>query len=939
MIALKTIALIIGASEYIDPAFKQLPGASHDASNFSKALISWGLPPEWIITITNEKATKAEVIKAFYKCRAEFDVEAKFIFYFAGHGVRELDESFLVLQDTSSQDIANTGLRLVELMQLIRTLRPIQTFMFIDACKLRLNNIDNPLNDTEIFSTSNSKGLFCIFSSGTKPSYEDPALKSGYFTQALIKAIDQLRHLKQPTCHDILQKVENRLLQEQLPAPESYHVGSSNIWPLEKTYTFTHTNKTSESSGYILREQALAILHDYVNSTAHPIVWMWGERGLGKTIIAEQLVTSMTAQGQNAIYVSIAHGQSLHLQVQHVIEQIRQHKSELFFNRAPDSMLCLALAHLFELQKDAIIVVDHLDRLQPDDMAHFLMHFDAVNISTIFISRSPLSKHLFKTRSESVLEWQVPTFSVQETENLIQTFGMENSLSALLMHQTHGHALKTKQMLIKLSGKETPLEGKMTKDSIKCIKAIVACGGFLDEHLFCQIHHIKPSSITTLEQFGLLRRTKEGYFPHDTMEDLVEQHKWRLQLIDATSYWNMQVLQTPFNRFACRSLVLLATQSTDCRPFKRALGQCLVTLNEREYSSFLLDLVEIFKKHNWVELLLEASDYLIDHEEYNLSGSILQELIGSEDLPTKHHAIKNAIRRLVWIGQYPSAIELYAQVADECQSEPLQVAMRNHVAIAHFFLGQLDTALELFRINLEKPYIADERELGITKYMTGLIWTYRNEEITKAKRFIETSIMIFESTKFYHWTIVGLNGLADLCYREKKFDHGLHCLNKALETAEALQNKTFLIFTLKNIARIELRIYGAHHKALAETTTRMEALLQEILVIGHNWATMWAQNVLCTVYAHQKNAEKMQKHLLEVSQLTKHYDECHIFSLSNLGHFAAIQNQNDLAIRYYDEAYSLCNKVHNPFARHEIRQDFLDCQFSTFLQKPIEEQI
>lgn len=365
------------------------------------------------------------------------------------------------------------------------------------------------------------------------------------------------------------------------------------------------------------------------------------------------------------------------------------------------------------------------------------------------------------------------------------------------------------------------------------------------------------------------------------------------------------------------------------------MGQCLETLNEREYSSFLLDLSALFKKYGWEDLLLQASDYLVDHEEYKQAGQILQHLVHSPKNKTKYHAIKNAIRRLVWIGQYLDAIQLYDEVSARCDSQDLMVAMRNHIGIAQFFLGNIEIALALFKTNIELKKIEDERELGITKYMMGLIMIYRNEDISIARKLIETSIQIFESTKFYHWINVGLNGLADLSYSLQEWMQALFYLQKALEIAKALQNKTFIIFTLKNISRVKLRLFGPMNQELTDTIDAMQELLRDILEVGPNWATMWAQNALCTVYAHRNEPQKMSGLLQEVVALTEHYHECHIFSLSNLGHYAALNKEYELATHYYSQAYTLCKKVHNPFARIEIRQDFLNCNLPLHLQENI----
>ena len=929
---MKTIALVIGISTYKDSAFTPLPGALEDAKRFSNALTSWGLPSEWIFQLCDEKATKANIIKAFYDCRDEFDVEAKFILYFAGHGQREQDgshlESSLILHDTDSQNSLGSGLRLAELMQLIRGLKPQQTFLFIDACHVRLNHLENPLNDTDIFSTTNSKGLFCLFSSGVLPSYEDLEHKGGYFTSALLKAIGELRHAKQPTCHDILKKVENSLYIQDLPTPEAYHIGSSQIWPLENHYA-TIPICYQESPSLVERSQALATLQDHLSKSTTPIIWMWGEAGLGKTVIAEQLKKCLP----NAIGASFPNTETLSMAFQSVIEQIRAQKSELFFNRAPDSLLHLTLAHIKAEQPDALIILDHFDRLSQQHLQEVISHLDRVNLPFLLISRHTCPHNLFKNRKLDINEWHTAPFNADEIEVLIEKSGLQNSLCETLVRIAHGNALKTRQMLAKLSGQETPLNSKMTKEAIKCITAICSCGGFLDEALFCHNYGISHSSLATLEQFGLIRYSKNGCFPHDALEELVEEHQWPLNLSHACRYWNTQILHTPYNRFACRSLVILAAHIKDCRPFKRSLAHCLETLNEREYRSFLLDLATIFKRHNWKELLLKASDYLIDHEEYQLAGEILQELMHTFRGKNRHHAIKNAIRRLVWIGKYTDAIKLYEEVSTTCRSEELALAMRNHVGIAHFFLGNFDIAIALFDKNMRQTKSVDEREIGITKYMLGLIMTYRNENLTTAKKLLEASILIFESSKFYHWSIVGLNGLAVLHSSMQERIKALFYLQKALEISEALQNKTFLLQTLKNTARVQLRHFGPYSAEIQITVEALEQILKEVLEVGHNWASMWAQNILCTVYAHRNEPQKMHHLLQDVSVLTKNYDECHIFTLSNMGHFAALNSDYNQARQYYRQAYALCKKARIPLAEIEIRHDFLACNLPLHLQE------
>lgn len=938
---MKTIAIIVGVSSYTDSAFEPLAGAQADARRFASALMSWGLPQECIYFISNEKATKANIIKAFYDCRPLFDADAKLIFYFAGHGIREktldqeISESFLVCHDTRHEEFMATGFRLVELMQLLRLLKPAQAFFFIDACSLRLNQIDNPLNDKNILSTTNSKGLFCLFSSGIEKSYEDVKGGFGYFTSALLKALGELRLGKEINCYDLARKVTASLKSQALPPPEVYHIGLENMWPLEHFHDNPDTTEAKETNEMILRWEALGQLQDHLVSSPDAIIWMWGDGGMGKSVIAEQFCKTHP----NAIYASVPSGPAvLSLITQIVIEQIRTQKGELFFNRPPESSLYQVLGHIATEQPDTILIFDHLDRLSSPELSQLIADLDKISLSCLLISRYPCSLDLFQERGEKVLEWLAISLNLKEIEEIIIQSGMDPSFASVLLSASKGNALKVRQILAKLLGKEIPKKGSAAGEYIKSMQALAACGGFLDEHLFCSTFHLESSALATLEKLGLIRYTPSGCFPHDFLLEMVEENQWPLDIVKACTYWKRQIEYTPYNRWACRSLIVLATQIENCTPFKRALGQSMETLNEREYVSFLIDLVRIFQRQGWEKLLLKSSDYLIDHEEYKLAGDVLLPLLKSSSSTIRNHASKNDARRLVWLGQFGESIQTNIDILQKCRSPQVVIPLKNNIGIAQFFYGNLDLALKLFYENIKYRGKKDEREVGVARLMIGLIMTYRGENVSKAKEHLESSLQIFETTKFYLWTIVALNSLADLSYRLEQWRQALYYLSKATDIAQALQNRTFLLFTLKNTARVYLRLFGVGSQELSLSVENLEMVLGQVLETGHNWVTVWAENVLATVYAHRKEILKLQRIMDEVTPLTEHYKECHIFTLSNLGHLAALKKDYEAAKAFYEQAYGLTKELNNPFAFHEIKRDFLGCDLPLFLYEEMPQE-
>ncbi len=919
---MQTVAIIIGVSHYLDPVFSPLPGARADAERFASSLLSWGLPKESIYFLSDEEATKDNIVKAFYSCRPIFDSDARMIFYFAGHGVRErllgndIAESFLVCHDTTEDLLATTGFRLVELMQLQHIVKPTQTFLFIDACSLRLNHIQNPLNEQNILSTSCSKGLFCLLSSGAEKSYENPKIPSGYFTNALLKTLGELRQEREPNCYDLSVKVAATLKSQSLPAPEVYHIGIENMWPLEGLSKKMYRTPLKESPDLILRWEAIGQIQDLLVSSPDVVIWMWGEGGMGKTVIAEQF-RKMSPQ---AIYISAMSEIEMSLSM---IEQIRSQKGELFFNRPPESNLHSAISHIAKRQPGTVLIFDHLERLSPPDLEHLLGALDQLMLPAILISRYPCPLPLFKRRANKIFEWMTIPLTLEEIEQMVLQNQEDPAISEFLLNASQGNVLKVRQILANILGQNPLSQDKTATDYIKSMQALAATGGFLDEHLFCRTFGLKFESLATLEKLGLIRYTPNGCFPHDMLNEMVEENRWPLDIHKACVYWKRQIERTPYNRSACSSMVLLASQIEDCSQFKKSLCQCLETLNARENINFIIELIAIFQKHKWEDVLLLASDYLIDHEEYLLAKDVLSTLLLSERPAIRNHALKNEARRLVWTGQFGESIDSNVGILKTCRNPKILIPLKNNIGIAHFFSGNLDTALGFFKDVIHFKGKKDEREVGVAKLMIGLIMTYRGENASKAKEFLERSLHIFETTKYYLWNIVSLNSLGDLCYRLEQWRQALYHLDKAIHIAETLQNKTFLLFTFKNVVRVNLRLFGAGSQEVSMSVENLEYTLTEVLKTGHNWVTVWAYNALATVYAHRKEVEKLQHALEVVAPLTENYTECHIFTLSNLGHLFALKNDFTEAKKRYQEAIRSAELLKNSFAIKEIRNDFL----------------
>lgn len=156
---------------------------------------------------------------------------------------------------------------------------------------------------------------------------------------------------------------------------------------------------------------------------------------------------------------------------------------------------------------------------------------------------------------------------------------------------------------------ETLVQEKITKKYVKHISALVASGGFLNEKLFCEIFDLEPSILDKLKKLGLLLHSDKKYFPHFSLVEMAEEEKVPLDIFKASIYWKMEILNSPFNSWACCSLILLLTQADNCTPFKHILEHCLEIINNGNYSGFLIDLAYIFEKMKWEDLSTKVFEY------------------------------------------------------------------------------------------------------------------------------------------------------------------------------------------------------------------------------------------------------------------------------------------------------------------------------------------
>lgn len=198
----RTFALLVGISKYKQPEIA-LQFADKDAVDFSKLVETprvFGLPPENVQLLTDEKATAAAVrlgFEDFLKKRATKGDTV--IILIAGHGTVEIPGSslpYILTYDSDTQDLKSTSLSFGDIQSLFseQLAKVGRVLLFVDVCKAgSLGTIKNTSISGAIQKLEEAEGsLFGLLASRPKEvSREGPQYGGGHgvFTYFVLKGL------------------------------------------------------------------------------------------------------------------------------------------------------------------------------------------------------------------------------------------------------------------------------------------------------------------------------------------------------------------------------------------------------------------------------------------------------------------------------------------------------------------------------------------------------------------------------------------------------------------------------------------------------------------------------------------------------------------------------------------------------------------------------
>jgi WD40 repeat protein len=193
----KLYVLAIGVSKYEDKNLT-LQFAAKDAKDFAESFLKQksGLYRDVVLKVlTDEKATKDEIIDGFDWISKETTSKDVALVFLAGHGINDSGGVYYYLPvNTNLDKLRRTAVPFTEMKNTVASLAG-KTILFIDTChagnvmgaRAVATDITGVVN--ELASAENGAVVFAS-STGRQYSFEDPNWGNGAFTKAVVEGIN-----------------------------------------------------------------------------------------------------------------------------------------------------------------------------------------------------------------------------------------------------------------------------------------------------------------------------------------------------------------------------------------------------------------------------------------------------------------------------------------------------------------------------------------------------------------------------------------------------------------------------------------------------------------------------------------------------------------------------------------------------------------------------
>jgi formylglycine-generating enzyme required for sulfatase activity/uncharacterized protein YraI len=188
-------AVVIGINRYRHARIKSLDYAVNDARAVKDALVGLGFPPHQILSLTEDKATKAAIERLLGdRLRKLAGPQDRVFIFFAGHGTSEKirggEEGYLLPVDADPTRLYSTAISMSSLKQISNRLRAKHVLYAVDACYsgyalYKTRGITNP----DLVDELTRKSSVQIITAGRSGDLAQEREGHGLFTKVLLKGL------------------------------------------------------------------------------------------------------------------------------------------------------------------------------------------------------------------------------------------------------------------------------------------------------------------------------------------------------------------------------------------------------------------------------------------------------------------------------------------------------------------------------------------------------------------------------------------------------------------------------------------------------------------------------------------------------------------------------------------------------------------------------
>lgn len=910
----QTIAIVIGVSLYKQKEILPLPAAQIDAVHFARSLKNWGLPESKITLFLNENARKQD-IENFFTDLSKKKEAFKLLFYFCGHGYRNISsipKSYLLLHDSYMQENrCSNAISLDSIINKISSLNIQQSYIFIDACYLRINKIINPKLEEELNGDRTSqKNLFCILSSGIQESFESDREQYGYFTEALLHSLSLINRSEgSPT--QLLSAINVEMESKGLPLPEVYSIGTQKISLVSPSDFPLLQNQ------FVYRQEFIAKIQNTIIQNRKKIICLIGELGIGKSAICQILASEKL----KTLYLSLPSSPPPFFDpIDFLASTLRERFPECFDPSLSSTQLFREFDKRFPYY---LIIIDHLEKIHPNKINALAEIAVNGKVRFLFALEQSLQGLVHEKFRNLFVDLEVPPMTPFEGKWLVKQINagcLENE-SDLIYLVSNGSPLKIKKIAFASSITTFSESSTFEKELKKIISAICSCGAYFTECLFIDLFHLEEAILVFLKETGLIIPSGSGFIPHDFLQDMAEAEELPINKQTVRTYWYKQLELLSNHEEVARGL-LFAVQ---CLGYEQKadtyLKSSFQTLYKKgnQYISDLLNSVSLFSSlPHLTEASLFLAEILTELGQFESSQQLLNKKTSSKQL--LWHAKLCKTQQLWKMGNLEESIVLSSESLIKAKSSSDQIYSCFHLGISRFLNGDWAAATADFTFIYKTA--KEPRYIHRARCMLGSILGVRGVDLSLAKKHLESAAEALFKLEDFSGAWASWNNLGELLWKCGEYKSSSLYLDKAVGLANNLKQEEAQYESLRNLLHLHLRLSGPFSKQATELLNKLEGFNASCCGFLEKGQIL---NALSTAYLFRKNPQRAIFYLKLATPITSKNKEYHIYTLSNLSILAKLLGMEEKSTLLFSKAIQLAQKGENLLAIHQLKNDHLVC--------------